>query len=59
MASFFKTPKPAPLPAPAPMPVPDDELIKQKKKREMAARMESSGRSSTILTDSGGSDTLG
>lgn len=48
-----KAPKPPPV-----MPVPDDELIKQAELRKLQAG-QSTGRSSTILSDSGSGDKLG
>lgn len=48
-----KPPKPPPV-----MPVPDDELIKQDQLRKLQAA-QSTGRASTILTDSGDGSKLG
>lgn len=44
--------------APPPMPVPDDDLIKQQELRRLQLA-QSTGRASTILTDSGSGDKLG
>lgn len=60
--SMFKTPKmrqPLIAAAPKPMPVPDDEAMAKARKKSVAAVMGRSGRASTILSDNGGSDSLG
>jgi len=49
---------PAPTQGPQVMPLPDDQAILDARKRSIAAQMKRGGRTSTILTDGGGS-TLG
>lgn len=46
-------PPPAPEPPP-PMPLPNDEAIQKKKKKEMVALSQKSGRASTFLSDDEG-----
>lgn len=50
---------PPPIPAPAVAPTMDDAAIQDAKKRQMAENAARSGRASTILSDSSGSDKLG
>lgn len=59
MGSLFSKPKPPSPPKPPPvMPVPDDDLVKQAELRKIQLA-QSTGRASTILTDSGSGDKLG
>ena len=58
MGGLFSSPKMPPPPEikpPAPMPVPDTESDLQRKKRDMAKKVATAGRASTIK----GNDTLG
>lgn len=59
MGGLLGKPKTPTLPPPTPMPVPDDEQSRAAKRRADAAAQTRGGRSSTILSDSSGSDTLG
>lgn len=60
LGSLFGTdlPDPPKAPEPAPMPDPEDEVALAQKRREAAGRR-STGRQSTILSDSAGRQTLG
>lgn len=62
MALSNKPPKPAPIPEPKEpkvMPAADDEASRDADRRRVAAIQTRGGRASTILSDVGGSDTLG
>ena len=59
--TFGGAPSMPPIPEeepPAPMPDPEDEVLK-KRKRQKAASQRVSGRASTILSESGGGESLG
>lgn len=58
-ALFNGTPKIPTPPPPTIIPQADDAAITAAKTRQIAAASQSSGRVSTILTQPGGSDTLG
>jgi len=45
--------------AAAPIPLADEDAIRKHRRRSIASQMRRRGRASTILTDSGASDTLG
>ena len=54
------TPQPVAVPEPPPaVPMVDEAAITKKKKKQIASQQQRSGRQSTILSDLGGSDTLG
>jgi len=59
--NIFSKPKTPAIPQSAPQPVPlqNDELTRERKRREAAASVQRSGRSSTILSDAAQSETLG
>ena len=65
MGSLFgggDVPAPAPMPipeAPRPTPMADETKIAKKKKATMLASQARGGRASTLLSDIGGSETLG
>lgn len=53
-------PAPVPIPEPPPaVPMVDEAMIARKKKKHIAAQQQRGGRQSTILSDLGGSETLG
>jgi len=54
MGNPFKKPKaaPAPPPPPAPVPLPDEQQIQRSERRKAAERQRTSGRVSTVLTQS-------
>ena len=56
------TPTPEPIPVPEPpkaVPMVDEDAILKKKKKQIAAQQQRGGRTATILSDLGESDTLG
>lgn len=57
MGSLFSTPKAPPVTPPAPMPVPliNNNLLRQQKRRDVAAAS-TTGRDSTMLSQSGRTD---
>ena len=65
MAALFggnDAPAPQPIPIPEPpkaTPMVDEDAVRRKKKKHIAAGQQRGGRPSTILSDLGNSDTLG